>query len=1307
MNCGASMILNAFKLQSYWEEGALNSQRVLRVTTPGLEAFLVPVEVCVNEHLGRPCTFMLKAHFVAKDIDGVNLLGRALGLAICDTNAHGEYFLHGVIQAVEQTALRNNITITIRSWFSLLEHTKNRRSFHNKNIVEVMVSVFKSHGFSDYDVSALKIRRPKIPYLVQFDESDFSFVSRLMEQAGIYYYFTYDDQSHTMHIVDSIQGALFQGKIILDNQHGFSGTHLYKWRSSRRLSAASMSTTRYDPADVFDNKAQAASEITWPLQEKNALLCYTHAAPGITAHFDAMRAQSDCIYAAINSPMLSVGCTFRIDGDEENVLYRVIQRECLVREKAYGTQSMDVVNTQDNASFESNITCLRAAYNFASDPVHVKPKISGIQMARVVGPYGQSIYMDAQGRIKIRFYWDVSNQPDSAASCWVRYVVPTAGDNFGCFTTPRVGQDVQVSFINGDPDRPMVIGVSYNKENSLAYDPVKMRRTSGIKTKSLNGHGHNELRFGDEKKNEYVYLKAQKSLHEIVGHDAQTVIKGNLQVTLEEGDHITNVERGEYMHQAGSEMHLKSHNSRVTISSSGIEIMAPMISINDAVSAHSRVDSSHEDGDAEFWGGSMEGLLGTVNSVIYPEKKKALGAGNQTKKTPSTVSAATDKIPFVDVIMDTATKKLYFLTADDWLEFSAAQRPLQKAIAHVYAANSEQYTGPDADALRRAAIDKAQVSLNATLKPLVMGPSKNTISEMLLLKGKKYTYIHSKKIKSHWRSYTLKEHDVHTVTSGSKKPAIDFKAIKAQLKKSSKLSLGGYENNYSGALCDWARRVNEHMPLHKILFDNASFNATNDARLLRYSTGLSLAGEFKPFEGIVSFSGNAAAQLTIASDAFKACGTIPNVQGWQLCFHPFGRNGRMNYERQVDFGAVRVLLDVTLSAFVGASVLASANIDVSLKHEGDPSSARLAIKGTNIRDKIAAHAKVEEAEVGGSVFAGAKAGGTVGAQLQWKNPETMGPAPKTFKGQQALAKKLKAMSVMERDSLMDWCELAAVNAGAEFACGIGVTGEFRVGYEPKVGKFILRAKAALVCGPGVSGRVGVDVDADHVVEFVKFVYYKIKHLNFSYIGFMTADAMEIVVQLFTRFIVDGLDDLKSIILKDLAGWWMQFKQEILAHYEMEDKIHAITDSILAHPSRLLYTPPEAKGRLLYLLSEQWDIGYLPRQQAACLIILSYIQNRADYVNVMQHLALNTYDKITMVDGEHRLYNALGATGLQHMQALTWFKEKVDSRLHEVIYPDMAYCDQPVINRAPEILKLFEQDFDGADKLEIMSHMEFI
>ena len=508
----------------------------LTLATPLGDNALELVSFSGGERISGLFDFTLQAQTELPYVDPATLIGKPIDVTLTAGDGIARVF-NGIASWVAQGSSR--VTIEMRPWLWLATLSRNDRIFQNLTLVEIMTALF-----ADYPGQAIRndlvLTYAKIDYCVQYNESDFDFAARLMEAAGVAYYFAHAAGRHTLVLVDD--PAKFPACANADTVPWQSLGGSNTWLSDARIEAVEL-----EQRAVPDGYAAGDYNFVTPATTllgsvgKGAVYDY----PGgftLKAEADAVskrRAEELAALAGLlhgSSPLrhLASGTTFTLTGhpaDAFNAKYVLLE----------------VVHRAERRRYANDFTAFPATVPFRPARTTPRPRIPGAQTAIVVGLEGKEIWTDEYGRVKLQFHWDRLGQNDADSSCWVRVAQSWSGKSWGSFSLPRVGQEVVVSFLDGDPDRPLVTGCVYNGDNPVPYAlPDNQTRTT-IKTQSSpDATGFNELRFEDKAGEEEISVQAQKDLVVTVLHDATETVKNDRTVTVEEGNATFTVTKGDW-----------------------------------------------------------------------------------------------------------------------------------------------------------------------------------------------------------------------------------------------------------------------------------------------------------------------------------------------------------------------------------------------------------------------------------------------------------------------------------------------------------------------------------------------------------------------------------------------------------------------------------------------------------------------------------------------------------------------------------------------------------------------------------------
>jgi type VI secretion system secreted protein VgrG len=414
------------------------------------------------------------------------------------------------------------------------------------SVPDIVKKVFRDFGFSSAFKDALSGSYKTWDYCVQYRETAFDFVSRLMELEGIYYYFTHEDGNHTLVLSDSY------------SSHGsFPGyaTAIYLPPNDRRafqeefvseLTVAQEVQTGKFALNAFDFEApkktlKSTTPAGWGYDNGTYEVYdypgkYTDSGDGdhySRVFMDELAAQQERVSGSGNVGGLAAGSLVTLERhplSEQNREYLLISTDYRLESDAYESTS----GGDSGLDVQVNFVAQAASRQYRSERLTPKPIVRGPQTAMVVGKSGEEIWTDKYGRVKVQFHWDRNAPGDETSSCWVRVAQVWGGKRWGGMAVPRIGQEVIVDFLEGDPDQPIITGRVYNGESMPVYGLPGLATVTGIKSNSSKGGGgFNELRFEDKKGSEQVFLHAERNLDVRVRNDRREWIKNDRHLMVE------------------------------------------------------------------------------------------------------------------------------------------------------------------------------------------------------------------------------------------------------------------------------------------------------------------------------------------------------------------------------------------------------------------------------------------------------------------------------------------------------------------------------------------------------------------------------------------------------------------------------------------------------------------------------------------------------------------------------------------------------------------------------------------------------
>ena len=521
---------------------ATQANQSLAVTSPLGDDVLLFHSMNVSEQLGRLFQFDLDLLSSDPEIKLQDIVGQNVTVRYIRPDGENRYF-NGFVNQFSQAGTHGNLFVyraTLRPWFWFLTRSADCRIFQNKTVPDIIKEVFRDKGFSDFE-DTLSGSYREWENCVQYRETDFNFVSRLMEQEGIYYYFVHEDGKHTLVLSDSIsshetvsgyeEASYYQPE---GSEH-WDREHISDWSLNQIIQPGVYALNDYDfkkPRANLEVKSsmsrehdQADFEIyDYPGEYKESSDGETY----VRARLEELQAQYEEVQGQGNVAGLMTGCLFKLT----NYTREDQNREYLITAANYSLGPQEYESGFGGGSgsvFSCSFTAIDKQQAFRAPRITPKPVVQGPQTAIVVGKAGEEIWTDKYGRVKVQFHWDRYGKDNENSSCWIRVSHPWAGKNWGAVSIPRIGHEVIVSFREGDPDQPIITGSVYNDDNMPPYELPANATQSGLKTRSSKegtADNFNELRFEDKKGSEEVYIHAEKDQNNIVENN-KTISVGN------------------------------------------------------------------------------------------------------------------------------------------------------------------------------------------------------------------------------------------------------------------------------------------------------------------------------------------------------------------------------------------------------------------------------------------------------------------------------------------------------------------------------------------------------------------------------------------------------------------------------------------------------------------------------------------------------------------------------------------------------------------------------------------------------------
>ena len=518
--------------------------RLGKLTTSLGKDVLVLLRFSGDDHVNDLFEYTVDALSTRPNIDFDALIGTHASVELATQN-NGPRQFDGIVTQARWAGVGENgnkYTLTLRPWFWLAGKRRNQRIFHNKTVVQIIEELLQPYsGLGDPALeNRLTGSYPELEYTVQYRESDLDFATRLMERFGISYHFHHDAGSHTLVLTDDVGShrpvaggsRAYKG---VDGHHQADEEHFWEWFPERNMTTGAVRLTDYN-----FKKPTAAMEVDHTGDagyEQGQIESYDY--PGdylakgegkgvVSLRTDQERGQDHRHRAVGDCTSLGAGMTVTLTGDQvpgvKGETYLCLSASHSYVSDAYGSGGAE----SDGYAYSGSYVLMPVTAPLAPERKTPLPVVQGPQTAVVVGE--GEIDCDEHGRILVHFHWDL----EKAFSMRCRVSQNWASQGWGGMVIPRIGMEVIVEFLEGDPDKPIVTGCVYNGRNKAPYELPRHKTRSTFKTDTHQGHGFNELRFEDEKDKEEVRIIAQKDLNVLVQNcEAKIVMNDSAEAVLD------------------------------------------------------------------------------------------------------------------------------------------------------------------------------------------------------------------------------------------------------------------------------------------------------------------------------------------------------------------------------------------------------------------------------------------------------------------------------------------------------------------------------------------------------------------------------------------------------------------------------------------------------------------------------------------------------------------------------------------------------------------------------------------------------
>jgi type VI secretion system secreted protein VgrG len=493
------------------------------------------------ERISEPFAFRLELLSEDRDIDPDAVLRKPVTLAIDLENGETRH-VHGLVSRFalgdrvhvgegDDLDYLTSYTAEMVPWLWFLSLSRDCRIFQEKTVLEIVEEVFTEGGWSDFEIRCT-LDYPARDYCVQYRETDLDFVSRLLEEEGIFYFFEHTDSKHTLVLADdngAIKACPHKEEAVLRPQPVHDEDVVTGLRCERAVHAGKVTLRDYDYLHPNGNL-----EVELPGTEEQEVYDYhpgrfTSPEDGeryARIQLEALEAQRELVHGEGNCRAFQTGFWFKLEEHYSSRLnrnYTLVEIAHSGRGGSYHSRDGDT-----EPDYRNRFSAIPYDLPYRPPRRHAKPVLQGSQTAMVTGPAGEEIWTDKYGRVKVQFHWDRKGSRNENSSCWIRVATPWGSKGFGSVTIPRIGDEVVVDFLEGDSDRPLVVGSLYNAERMPPYELPAQQTQAGMRSHSIKGGtgNYSEIRFDDTPGEEKLVIHAEKDHHVVVENNEYHTVEG-------------------------------------------------------------------------------------------------------------------------------------------------------------------------------------------------------------------------------------------------------------------------------------------------------------------------------------------------------------------------------------------------------------------------------------------------------------------------------------------------------------------------------------------------------------------------------------------------------------------------------------------------------------------------------------------------------------------------------------------------------------------------------------------------------------
>jgi type VI secretion system secreted protein VgrG len=536
------------------------ANRLVSIKTPLGNDVLLVRRCSIREHLNRLFEIELELQSTEHSIEFDDIVAQKVTLDIELPDGSHRFFNGHVSRFVQLTTERelSRYRASVVPWLWFLTRTSDCKIFQqcmqeppeDMSVPGIAKKIFKDLGFEDFRLDGLSETYRKWDFCVQYRETAFNFITRLLEQEGITYFFEHEDGKHTLVLADSINAhhplpGYDKVPYHTVSQGPLNREAITDWVIEREVQPGTYALNDYNfekPKQALQ-KALVVKSTVSRTHEKSDYEIYDY--PGeflehnegevlARLRIQELQVRHETLHGQATALGFGAGHTFEMTEhprEDQNRQYLITSVSYDIDNGDFGSNS----ESTSQSSFSCSLKAIDAAIPFRPPRITPKPQVQGVQTAIVVGPSGEEIHTDAHARVKVQFHWDRYGAGDENSSCWIRVSHANAGKGWGSMITPRIGQEVIVEFLEADPDRPIITGRVYNGEQTAPYAGGN-GVVSGMKSKTHKGGGFNEMSMDDTPGSEKITVHGQFDMNTTVENNQTDVVHNNREATVDVND---------------------------------------------------------------------------------------------------------------------------------------------------------------------------------------------------------------------------------------------------------------------------------------------------------------------------------------------------------------------------------------------------------------------------------------------------------------------------------------------------------------------------------------------------------------------------------------------------------------------------------------------------------------------------------------------------------------------------------------------------------------------------------------------------